>query len=76
MLIHSEFRTIPDNAFQGLAKHFQHAAVELGQFVQKQDAVVGQSDFPWLRAAAAVGFRNKREAASLEVCKQGTPLSH
>ncbi len=40
-------------AFQGLAKHFQHAAVELGQLVQKQNAMMGQGDFSWLRATAA-----------------------
>ncbi len=31
-----------DTLFQRLAQHFEHAAPELGPFVQKQDAVVRQ----------------------------------
>ena len=31
--------------FQRLAQHFERAAVELGQFVEKQHAVVRQADF-------------------------------
>ena len=37
--------------FQRLAQHFQAAAVELGQFVEEQNAVVGQARF---RRAAGV----------------------
>lgn len=39
--------------FQGLAQHLQHLAVELGQLIQKQYALMGQGDFPRLRPAAA-----------------------
>jgi hypothetical protein len=40
--------------FQGLAHHFQHLALELGQLVQEEDDVVGEADLAGLgdRAAA------------------------
>ena len=40
-------------AFQGLAQHLQHLAVELGQLVQEQHALMGQGDLAGLRTAAA-----------------------
>ena len=39
--------------FQRLAEDFQRAAVELGQFIQKQDAVVGERNLPRHRRVAA-----------------------
>jgi hypothetical protein len=40
--------------FQRLAQDFEHAALELGQFVEEQHAVMGQRDFAgaWIAAAA------------------------
>ena len=38
--------------FQRLAQHFQRAAVELGQFVEEQHAVVGQADLARARASS------------------------
>ena len=39
--------------FERLAQHFQAAAVELGQLVEEQDAVVGERDLARLRDGAA-----------------------
>jgi hypothetical protein len=56
-----------DAAFEGLTEHFEAAAVELGEFVEKEDAVVGEGDFArGGRGAAAdhagVGNRMVRRA--------------
>ena len=47
-----EIVTVPSSS--GWRKHFQRAAVELGQLVEKQHAVMRKRDFAWggRRAAA------------------------
>ena len=40
--------------FQRLAKDFEDLAVELGQLIEEQNAVMCQTDLAGLRAAAAV----------------------
>jgi len=40
--------------FERLAQSFEHPAVELGEFIQEQDAPVGQTDFARARRIAAV----------------------
>lgn len=45
--------------FQWLAQHFQHAPLELWQFIEKQHAMVCQGDFARLRAATAVRSNRK-----------------
>ena len=39
-----------DAVFEWLTHHFERLAIELGQFIQKQDAVVGFADFTRRRA--------------------------
>jgi hypothetical protein len=46
--------------FQRLAQGFQHLAVELGQFIEKQDALMGQADFAGARWIAAADQRHRR----------------
>ncbi len=45
---------------QRLAQHFKHAALELGQLIEKQHAMVGQGNLPGLRPAAAADQRRAR----------------
>lgn len=51
---------------QRFAQHLQHSPFELGQFVEKQHAMVRQGDLAGLRPAAPVGFRNSCETITLE----------
>src|SRR5262245_16038867 len=39
--------------FERLTQDFQAASIEFGKFVQEEDAVVSEADFPWGRCAAA-----------------------
>ena len=48
--------------FEGFAQHFEDAAVEFGQFVQKEDAVVGERDFAWFGDGAAADEGDGRAA--------------
>ena len=43
--------------FQRFAQHFEDAAVEFGQFVEKEDAVVGKADFARFGDGAAANQR-------------------
>ena len=45
--------------FEGLAQGFEHAAVEFGEFVEEQHAVVRQADFAWARGAATAHQRRR-----------------
>ncbi len=44
--------------FEGLAQHLKNGAVELGQLVEEEDAVVRQGDFAGARDGAAVNYNN------------------
>ena len=44
--------------FEGLAQHFQHIFFELGELIQKKDAVVSEADF----AGAGIGAADKRKS--------------
>jgi hypothetical protein len=44
--------------FERFAQDFQHAPLELGKFVEEQDAVMGKRYFTGTRRAAAVIFCN------------------
>ena len=44
--------------FQRLPEDFQYIAVELGQFVEEENAVVGKADFSRLRVGASSDHRN------------------
>ena len=41
------------SVLQGLAHHLQHIPSKLGEFVQEEDAAVGQRDLAWLGMRAA-----------------------
>ena len=58
-------------AFHGLSQDFQHLAIKLGEFIEKQHAVMGQGDFPGPGFGAAVGFLNSCESSRLEAAKYG-----
>jgi hypothetical protein len=50
-----------DTLLEGLAQDFQHVACALGQFVQKEHAVVRQRHFPRPRHLAAADQADVRE---------------
>ena len=41
-----------DAIFEGLSHDFERLAIELGEFVEEQDTVVGEGDFAWSGRAA------------------------
>jgi len=41
------------SVLQWSSQHFNGFSVELGQFIQEQDAIVGQRDFSWLQSSVA-----------------------
>ncbi len=43
--------------FEGLADHFEDVALELGEFVEEEDAVMGQAEFAGARVRAAADER-------------------
>lgn len=43
--------------FEGLADHFEDVALELGEFVEEEDAVMGQAEFAGARIGAAADER-------------------
>ena len=57
-------------AFQWLAQHLQHLAVEFGQLIEEQHTLVGEGDFARTRPAATVGLRNSRETIRLGAYKR------
>ena len=48
------------SAFERFAQNLDGASVELGEFVEEQDAVVRQRDFTRLRVTAAADQRDSR----------------